>query len=238
MEIIPAIDIKGGKCVRLTQGNFEKQNLYSDDPVKIAKRWKDEGATRLHIVDLDGARMGTPQNRDIVRDIIRRVGLPVQLGGGIRSGEFADRMLAIGVDRVIFGTAALADPLIGEVFARLGDRAILGLDAIGGMVAVQGWQQATQVPALQLALQMQEKGARRIIFTDISRDGMMEGPNVAATQALMRALNIPVIASGGVSKLEDLAALKDIAVEGVIVGKSLYENAIRLPDAIALAASK
>jgi phosphoribosylformimino-5-aminoimidazole carboxamide ribotide isomerase len=182
--------------------------------------------------------MGTPQNRDIVRDIIRRVGLPVQLGGGIRSGEFADRMLAIGVDRVIFGTAALADPLIGEVFARLGDRAILGLDAIGGMVAVQGWQQATQVPALQLALQMQEKGARRIIFTDISRDGMMEGPNVAATQALMRALNIPVIASGGVSKLEDLAALKDIAVEGVIVGKSLYENAIRLPDAIALAASK
>jgi phosphoribosylformimino-5-aminoimidazole carboxamide ribotide isomerase len=236
MEIIPAIDIKGGKCVRLTQGNFEKQHLYSDDPVKIAKRWKDEGATRLHIVDLDGARIGSPQNREIVRDIIRRVGLPIQLGGGIRTGEYADRMINIGVDRVIFGTAAISDPLIGDIFARLGERAILGLDAIGGMVAVQGWQQATQIPALQLALEMQAKGAKRIIFTDISRDGMLEGPNIAATAALMRALTIPVIASGGVSKLDDIAELKKIGVEGVIIGKSLYENTVRLPEAIALAA--
>jgi phosphoribosylformimino-5-aminoimidazole carboxamide ribotide isomerase len=234
MEIIPAIDIKGGKCVRLTQGKFDQQNLYSDNPVKIAQRWKDEGAKRLHIVDLDGARMGSPQNRDIVRDIIRRVGLPVQLGGGIRSGEFADRMLNIGVDRVIFGTAAVNDPLIGEVFTRLGERAILGLDAIGGMVAVEGWQQATQVPAIDLALKMQKLGARRIIFTDISRDGMMQGPNIAATHSLMRALTIPVIASGGVSSLDDLRALMEIDVEAVIVGKSLYENTVRLPEAIAL----
>jgi phosphoribosylformimino-5-aminoimidazole carboxamide ribotide isomerase len=236
MEIIPAIDLKGGKCVRLTQGNYDKQNIYSDDPVKIAQRWKDEGATRLHIVDLDGARMGTPQNRDVVREIIRRVKLPVQLGGGIRSGDAADRMLSIGVDRVIFGTAALADPLIGEVFARLGERAILGLDAKNGKVAVQGWLETSETTALQLALDMQAKGARRIIFTDISKDGMMQGPNIEATLALMKALKIPVIASGGVSTIADIAALKAINVEGVIVGKSLYENTVRLPEAIALAA--
>jgi phosphoribosylformimino-5-aminoimidazole carboxamide ribotide isomerase len=236
MEIIPAIDIKGGKCVRLTQGDFEKQNIYSDDPVKIAQRWKSEGATRLHIVDLDGARIGSPQNTDIVQDIIRRVGLPIQLGGGIRSGEIADRMLNIGVDRVIFGSAAIKDPLIGKVFARLGERAILGIDATGGMVAVHGWVVATEVPALQLALDMQAKGARRIIFTDIARDGMLDGPNIAATDALLQQLNIPVIASGGVSGIQDIAALKKINVEGVIVGKSLYENTLRLPEAIALAA--
>jgi len=238
MEIIPAIDLKGGKCVRLTQGDYEKQNIYSDDPVKIATRWRDEGATRLHIVDLDGARLGAPQNRDVVRDIIRRVGLPVQLGGGIRSGEAADRMLNIGVDRVIFGTAALSDPLIGEAFARLGERAILGLDAKDGKVAVQGWLHTSEVTALQLALELQAKGARRIIFTDISKDGMLEGPNIEATLAMMQALQIPVIASGGVSSLADIAALKAIDVEGVIVGKSLYENTVRLPEAIALAAER
>jgi phosphoribosylformimino-5-aminoimidazole carboxamide ribotide isomerase len=234
MEIIPAIDIKGGKCVRLTQGDFNRQNLYADNPVIVAKRWKDEGATRLHVVDLDGARLGTPQNSEIVREIVRQVGIPVQLGGGIRSGEIADELLAFGVDRVIFGTAALSDPEIGDVFARLGERAVLGLDAIGGMVAVQGWQQATKIPALQLALDLQSKGAKRIIFTDISRDGMMDGPNVAATLALMNALEIPVIASGGVSKLSDIAALNEIDCEAVVVGKSLYENTVDLAEAIAL----
>jgi phosphoribosylformimino-5-aminoimidazole carboxamide ribotide isomerase len=235
MEIIPAIDIKGGKCVRLTQGKFDKQDLYSDHPVDIAIRWRDEGATRLHIVDLDGARTGSPQNRDIISEIVKVVGIPVQVGGGIRNEQVADEMLALGVDRVIFGTAAIADPNIGISFKRLGERAILGLDAIGGMVAVQGWQKATQVSAIDLALDMQRRGAKRIIFTDISRDGMLQGPNVAATQSLMKDLSIPVIASGGVSGMADLMALIRIGVEAVIVGKSLYENAVRLPDAIALA---
>jgi phosphoribosylformimino-5-aminoimidazole carboxamide ribotide isomerase len=235
MEIIPAIDIKNGKCVRLTQGDFAKENLYSNDPVKIAQRWKAEGATRLHIVDLDGARIGMPQNMTIIRDIIRRVGLPIQLGGGIRTAEVADRMLGIGIDRIIFGTAAIANPNIGETFQRLGEKAILGLDSIGGMVAVEGWQQATQITATQLAIEMALYGARRIIFTDIARDGMMQGPNLSATEMLMKVIKIPVIASGGVSKMEDISALKRIGVEGVIIGKSLYENTVRLPEAIALA---
>ncbi len=236
MEIIPAIDLKDGKCVRLTQGDYDKQNVYSDDPVEIARRWKAQGATRLHIVDLDGAKAGAPQNEAVVRAIVRQVDLPVQLGGGIRNGETADRLLSIGVDRVIFGTAALADPLIGDAFARLAEHAILGLDAKDGMVAVHGWLETSQVTALQLALDMQAKGARRIIFTDIAKDGMMQGPNITATKALMDALTIPVIASGGVSKIADIAALKLINVEGVIVGKSLYEGTVDLLEAIALAA--
>jgi len=236
MEIIPAIDLKGGKCVRLTQGDYDQQNIYADDPVQIAKRWKSEGATRLHVIDLDGAKAGSPQNEAVIAEIVRSVDIPVQLGGGIRTGEIADRLLSLGVDRVIFGTAALSDPAIGDVFARLGERAILGLDAKKGKVAVHGWLETSEITALQLALDLQARGAKRIIFTDIAKDGMMQGPNIEATLALMSALRIPVIASGGVSKLADIAALKAINVEGVIVGKSLYENTVRLPEAIALAA--
>jgi phosphoribosylformimino-5-aminoimidazole carboxamide ribotide isomerase len=236
MEIIPAIDIRGGKCVRLTQGDYTQQNVYADDPVLMAKRWKSEGATRLHVIDLDGAKAGSPQNEAVIAEIVRSVDIPVQLGGGIRTGEIADRLLSLGVDRVIFGTAALSDPAIGDVFARLGERAILGLDAKKGKVAVHGWLETSEITALQLALDLQARGAKRIIFTDIAKDGMMQGPNIEATLALMSALNIPVIASGGVSKLADIGALKAINVEGVIVGKSLYENTVRLPEAIALAA--
>lgn len=236
MEIIPAIDIKGGKCVRLTQGKFEQQHLYSNDPVKIAKRWQDEGAKRLHIVDLDAARVGMPQNQAIVRDIMRRTGLPIQLGGGIRSGELAQRMINIGVDRVILGTAAATDPLIGAIFTNLGDKAILGLDAANGMVAIQGWAQATQLAAVDFAQNMVHKGARRIIFTDIARDGMLNGPNLAALREIVQAVKVPVIASGGVATLKDIEDLKALGVEGVILGKSLYEGTIYLPDAIKLAA--
>jgi phosphoribosylformimino-5-aminoimidazole carboxamide ribotide isomerase len=235
MEIIPAIDIKGGKCVRLTQGKFDLQNLYSDDPAKIARRWKDEGATRLHIVDLDAARVGMPQNQAIIRDIIRRTGLPIQLGGGIRSGEIAQRMLNIGIDRVVLGTAAITDPLIGEVFECLGDRVVLGIDAANGMVATHGWQQTTSLRATEFARAMVDRGARRIVFTDIARDGMLTGPNLEAIRTMQAVVSVPIIASGGVSCLKDIEALKELAVEGVIVGKSLYENTVRLPDAIALA---
>lgn len=236
MEIIPAIDIKGGKCVRLTQGKFEQQHLYSDDPVKIAKRWQTEGATRLHIVDLDAARVGMPQNQQIVRDIMRRTGLPIQLGGGIRTSEIAQRMINIGIDRVVLGTAAATDPLIGALFANLGERAVLGLDATNGMVAIQGWAQATSLPAVEFAKTMAAKGAKRIIFTDIARDGMLNGPNLDAVRGLMQAVKVPVIASGGVASLKDIENLKALGVEGVILGKSLYEGTIYLPDAIKVAA--
>jgi len=236
MEIIPAIDLRDGKCVRLTQGNYDKQNIYSDDPVTVAKRWKDSGATRLHVVDLDGAKAGAPQNESVIARIVNEGGLPVQLGGGIRSLEIASRLLGLGVDRVIFGSAALANPAIGEIFSSLGERAVLGIDAKDGMVAVHGWLDTSRITALELALDMQSKGARRIIFTDIAKDGMLAGPNIAATLALKNALNIPVIASGGVSNIDDIAALIKIDVEGVIVGKSLYEEKLSLVDAIALAA--
>jgi phosphoribosylformimino-5-aminoimidazole carboxamide ribotide isomerase len=237
MEIIPAIDIKGGKCVRLTQGKFDQQQLYSDDPVKVAKRWKDEGATRLHIIDLDAARLGTPQNKDIVRDIVRIIGLPVQYGGGVRSAEIAEGMINIGVDRVVFGTAAMQDPQIGETLAKLGDHAVVGIDATNGFVATHGWQQATRVKATDFTLDIIKRGARRIVFTDIARDGMLTGPNIDAIRAILAVCTVPIIASGGVGTLKDIEALLPLDVEGVIIGKSLYEGTVKLPEAIALAAA-
>jgi len=235
MEIIPAIDLKGGKCVRLTQGRFDATRQYSDDPLMVAKRWRDEGAKRLHLVDLDGARTGSPsvENVAIVKEIVRQVGLPVQLGGGIRNADRARRMIELGVSRVIIGTAAVSDPLVGELFAELGEQAILGLDAVGGMVAIEGWQQATQSTAIAFAQEMQRRGVVRIIFTDIARDGMLEGPNIPATQSIQRAVSIPVIASGGVGNIDHIRALATTGVEAVIVGKSLYEGTLSLSEAIA-----
>ena len=237
MECIPAIDLKGGKCVRLTQGKFEQQQLYSNDPLTIAKRWQREGATRLHIIDLDGARTGMPSvdHLHLIRDIMRRLNLPVQLGGGIRSRDVVQRMLNLGIDRVIIGTAALSDPLIGEVFRDFGEHIVLGIDARDGMVAVDGWVETTQIPAIDFAQRMVKIGARRIIFTDIARDGMLQGVNLEAVKALIDAVQVPVIAAGGVSSVEDIKELIAIGAEGAILGKALYENALRLPDALAAA---
>jgi phosphoribosylformimino-5-aminoimidazole carboxamide ribotide isomerase len=235
MECIPAIDLKGGKCVRLTQGKFDQQNLYSDDPVKIAKRWVDEGATRLHIIDLDGARTGNPNTEHlvIIRDIMRRFKVPVQLGGGIRSREVVGRMVNIGIDRVILGTAAVSDPLVGEIFREFGEKVICGIDARDGMVAVSGWEQNTNVSAIDFAKSVEKLGAKRIIFTDIARDGMLQGVNIQATLGVIKAISIPVIAAGGVSTEKDIEDLKAIGADGAILGKALYENMLRLPDAIA-----
>jgi phosphoribosylformimino-5-aminoimidazole carboxamide ribotide isomerase len=238
MECIPAIDLKGGKCVRLTQGKFEQQNLYSDDPLTIAKRWVTEGATRLHIIDLDGARTGMPslQHLNIVRDIIRRLKIRVQLGGGMRSREVVERVLnSTGVDRVILGTSAVADPLIGEIFRNYQDKIVVGIDATDGMVAVQGWAQTTTFAAIEFAQEMEKRGAKRIIFTDIARDGMLQGVNVAAVQSIIKAVGIPVIAAGGVTTVQDIQDLSAIGAEGAILGKTLYENLLRLPDALAAA---
>ena len=201
MEIIPAIDLKAGKCVRLTQGQFDQTRQYSDDPLKVAKRWRDEGATRLHIVDLDGARVREPRTRTMSRSSRISFGVSAcrcrSVGNPHRPSR-ARRMVQLGIDRVIIGTAAVSDPLIGEVFRELGEHAVLGLDARGGMVAIEGWQSATGEPAVSFAVKMAAHGVRRIIFTDIAVDGMLTGPNVAATQSVRQAVSIPVIASGGV----------------------------------------
>ncbi len=240
MEVIPAIDIKGGKCVRLRQGQFTEVMTYSEDPVEMALKWQLEGAARLHVVDLDGARVGSPQNVNTVRQIIRRVRIPVQLGGGIRNAEIIERMLRIGVDRVILGTAAAMDRSIAANLLTLySSHLLIGIDARDGKVAVRGWQEQLNRSAVQFARDIESLGARGIIFTDIARDGMLQGPNLTSLQEMLNAVRIPVIASGGVASLQDIRKLKEMNspnLAGVIVGKALYAETLRLSEAIAVTA--
>ena len=236
MEIIPAVDMMDGKCVRLVQGKFDQSTVFSDDPVDAARRWVDEGATRLHLVDLNGSRMGAPQETPTIRRILAAVPVPVQLGGGIRSLGIARQMIGLGVARVIIGTSAALDAdAAADIFAELGDKAILGVDAKDGYVAVKGWQEVTSETAVEFARRMQQLGAKRVIYTDISRDGMLAGVNAEAMAAMVAALDIPVIASGGVSAVEDIRRLKDTGGEGAIVGKALYTGDLTLADALAAA---
>lgn len=243
MNIYPAIDLKGGKCVRLRQGDFDAVTNYGDDPLLVARRWQAEGAKWLHIVDLDGARLGqtSVENTAAVQAIIGETGLPVQLGGGIRSAEVAQRMLDLGVTRVVVGTAAARDAkLAEELFQTFGERVAVGVDARDGMVAVQGWQEHSGENAILFVQRMAALGAKRFIFTDIARDGMLEGMNLAALAQVAAAVpQSAVIASGGVTDIEDITALLEVArqsapnVEGVIIGKALYANRISLPDVMA-----
>lgn len=234
MEVIPAIDLRGGQCVRLQQGDYDRETVFGSDPVAMARRWALEGATRLHLVDLDGAKSGQPVNRDVVRRILEAIPIPCQLGGGIRSDVTAEDWLAAGLDRVIVGTQALKDPAwFGALARRHPGRVVLGLDARDGKVATEGWYEVSSVDALDLALQFDELPLAALIYTDIARDGMMQGPNVAATAALARRLRTPVIASGGISALDDLTALAAIPVPACIAGRSLYEGAFSLPQALA-----
>ena len=239
MEVIPAIDIIGGRCVRLVQGRFDQETVFSDNPAEVAAQWAGQGATRLHVVDLDGARTGYPQNLKVLADIVHAAGIPVQVGGGIRKLETARRVLRTGVDRVIIGTSAALDSAAAQaMFAELGERAVLGVDALNGYVAVRGWQARTEEHATDFARRMVSLGAKRIIFTDISRDGMLSGVNVFAVERMLTAVDVPVIASGGVGSIEDirrLAPLVSKGLEGVILGKALYTGAVALPDAIAAA---
>jgi phosphoribosylformimino-5-aminoimidazole carboxamide ribotide isomerase len=247
MDIYPAIDMKGGKCVRLSQGRFEEVTTYSEDPVKMAKRWQNEGAKWLHIVDLDGARMGLPstQNLEILRQILRQVGLPVQFGGGVRSAEIVERMLRIGVTRVVIGTVAAQDArLVEGLFTVYGEKVAVGVDARDGMVAVQGWQQQVGETAVAFIARMAGLGAKRFVFTDIARDGMLQGVNIPAlAQVAAAAPNVPVIASGGVSTLADLDALLNLRatsapnIEGVIIGKALYAGTVTLEEVLSRAAA-
>jgi phosphoribosylformimino-5-aminoimidazole carboxamide ribotide isomerase len=233
MVIYPAIDIKGGKCVRLMQGRFSEVTVYSDSPLEMAKKWEEAGARYIHLVDLDGALEGMQVNGDIIEGIAKTVKIPVQLGGGIRSLETIENVLARGVNRVILGTSAVSNPeLVKEAIEKYGDRIVIGIDAKDGMVAVEGWERISDLKAIDFAQKMQAIGARTIIYTDISRDGMLKGPNLEAMHEMAQNVSIDVIASGGVSSLKDIIDLSQTGVEGAIVGKALYVGNVSLEEAI------
>lgn len=237
MEVIPAIDLRGGRCVRLYQGDYAQETVYSDDPVEVALRWQSMGAARLHVVDLDGAASGEPANLDVIGSIARSITMPLQLGGGIRSIEAIEKALGMGAGRVVLGTSAVGDPgLVETAYRQFGaDAIIVGVDARDGMVATRGWLETSGVAAIDLARRMTSLGVRRFVYTDIARDGTMTEPNFQAIEDLMKSADASVIASGGVSTLEHLSRLAGLGVEGAIVGKALYEGAIDLREAIAVA---
>ena len=237
MLVIPAIDLHEGKCVRLLRGERDKVTVYSLDPVEVALKWQSQGAGLLHLVDLDGAFSGEPVNSPVIARIVSSLDIPVQLGGGIRDMVVAKNALSLGVSRIILGTAAVEKPhLVKELVALYGEKVVVGIDARDGIVAIKGWVEGSDMKAVEFAQKMQRIGVEEIIFTDISRDGTLEGPNTEALGAMAAALEIPVIASGGVSSLKDLRALKEIShlgISGAIVGQALYTGRFTLSDAIA-----
>ncbi len=239
MLVIPAIDLKNGQCVRLEQGLMERDTVYSSDPAATARRWQEEGGELLHIVDLDGAFAGVPKNRAAIESIVAAIDIPAQLGGGIRDLATIEAYLALGLSRVIIGTAAQRTPeLVTEACRRFPGRIVVGIDAKNGLVAVQGWAEVTGVTAVELAKRFAGDGVAAIIYTDIARDGMLQGPNLEATRALAEAAGIPVIASGGVSSLKDienLLAIERYGVSGVITGKAIYSGSLDLRAAVTLA---
>jgi len=233
MEIIPAIDLRGGKCVRLYQGDYEKETVFSDDPVSVALRWQSEGAKRLHLVDLDGAARGELCNLDAIEKIAAAVEIPVQVGGGVRSLETIEQLLDLGVGRAILGTVAVEDPgLVEEACQRLGEQIIIGIDARDGWVATRGWLQQSTITAGELAARMVGLGARRFIYTDISRDGTLTSPNFEAVAELLSQVSVPVIAAGGISSVEHLTRLAALGAEGAIVGRAIYTGDVKLAEAI------
>lgn len=239
MIIIPAVDIKDGKCVRLLQGRKDKETVFSDDPIAMAQRWEQEGAERIHVIDLDGAFEKTPKNLPVIERMIKNTTVPIQVGGGIRNRDAIDRYMQAGADRVIIGTEAIRNPdLISESCNLYPDRIVVAIDARRGMVAIEGWVETTRISAVELAKRVENTGVAAVNFTDIHRDGMQTGPNIVETRKLAEAISIPVVASGGVSSLEDIQRLLPLAavgVVGVITGKALYTGALRLADAIAVA---
>ncbi len=234
MQIYPAIDLRNGRCVRLTQGNFDEMNIYSDSPVQTALMWQEQGARYLHLVDLDGAREGQRVNGDQIRAIAKAVRIPVELGGGIRSLRDMEDALNLGVSRVIIGTKAQETPgIMREAVHALGaERVVAGIDAKDGYVALKGWESVSTVTAAELGLRMRDMGVKTIVYTDISRDGTLSGPNVEATQELARTTGLEVILSGGVSSMADLRKLYVAHLPGVIIGKALYEKRIPLAEAL------
>jgi phosphoribosylformimino-5-aminoimidazole carboxamide ribotide isomerase len=233
MEIIPAIDLRNGRCVRLFQGDYKQETVFNDDPLKVALQWQSIGAQRIHIVDLDGAAAGQSVNFKIIQTIAGTVKVPIQLGGGLRTLETIEKALQAGVQRVILGTIAVENPdLVESACRKYAGAIILSIDARDGLVATRGWLKSTELKAVDLAKEMAARGVQRFIYTDIKRDGTLSGPNYNALSELMAALKLPVIAAGGVSSLENLLALKKIGVEGAIIGQALYTGHIDLKKAL------
>lgn len=233
MEVIPAIDLKEGRCVRLFQGDFDKETVFSTDPAAVARRWQDAGAPRIHVVDLDGAASGQPRNAEAVAQILQSVDIPIQLGGGVRNMETLKNWLVRGVRRVVLGTAAVEDPdFLVQACARFGDAVIAGVDARDGKVAASGWTRTTEVDAISFIARLGELGVRRIVYTDIATDGMLKGPNLESVRQITSRTPLPIIASGGVSTIQDLLSLNSLGVEGAIVGRALYTGDLDLREAI------
>jgi phosphoribosylformimino-5-aminoimidazole carboxamide ribotide isomerase len=236
MEIIPAIDLLGGNCVRLYQGDYAQSEVFNADPVAVAQQWEAQGATRLHLVDLDGAKSGEPVNLSAIEQIAKTLKIPVQVGGGLRDRARVQQLLNLGVQRVILGTIAVENPeLVGALCAEFPRQIVVGIDARNGMVATKGWLETSTVEAKELAGRMAKLGAAAIIYTDIHRDGTMQGPNMEALRELAESIDIPVIASGGVSSVQDLVnllKLEPIGVTGAIVGRAIYTGDVDLKAAI------
>lgn len=236
MDVIPAIDLLEGRCVRLYQGDYAQAEVFSDDPLEMAQRWVAEGAPRLHLVDLDGAKVGVPVNTDVIRAIAQSVAVPVQVGGGLRSRDSVSQLLDVGVERVILGTVAVEQPqLVEELCQVFPGRIAVGIDARNGLVATRGWLEDSTLQATDLARQLENCGVSAIIYTDIQRDGTLQGPNLKALRQMSDSTTVPLIASGGISSLTDLLALLALEPDnltGAIVGKALYTGAVQLREAV------
>ena len=239
MEIWPAVDIRGGKCVRLQQGDFKRETVFSDDPAAMARHWVGLGAQCLHLVDLDGAREGRPVNMVSVEAIVNASGVPCELGGGVRSDYGIQQLLKVGVERIIIGTLALKEPdWFRRMCTKFPGRLVLGIDAHDGYVAAEGWLETSKMPAVGLARQFAGEPIAAIIYTDIATDGMLTGPNVAAMAEMQAAVHVPVVASGGVSTKDDVARLAAAGMAGCIIGRALYEGTLTLPEALEAANTK
>ena len=239
MEIWPAIDLRGGKCVRLRQGDYQQETVFGEDPAAIARHWAALGACHLHLVDLDGAREGEPRNLASVRAIVEVAGIPCELGGGIRSEATIRELLDLGLGRLVIGTLALRQPdWFRRMCRQFPDRLVLGIDARDGRVATGGWLETSDVSAVDLARQFAGEPIAALIYTDISTDGMMAGPNVEAMAQMRAAIDLPVVASGGVTTREDVARLAGVPMAGCIIGRALYEGTLTLPDALRAAAGQ
>jgi len=241
MILYPAIDLKDGQVVRLKQGRFDEVTVYSEDPLAMAEQWVAAGAEWLHVVDLNGALEGKPVNTSVIETIMQGVEVPVQIGGGIRSQDTAEIYLTLGAGRIVLGTKALEEPALVEALAKeFPDRIAVGIDAKDGKVAVRGWKETADQNAVEVGKQLAALGAACIIYTDITRDGMLTGPNFEATQTMARESGLPVIASGGIASIDDIKRLKEMESDGVvgaILGRSIYENKFDLTEAIKLASS-
>jgi phosphoribosylformimino-5-aminoimidazole carboxamide ribotide isomerase len=233
MNLYPAIDIKNGSCVRLEQGDFDKVTKYSDSPVEMAKQFEAAGASKLHIVDLDGARSGENSNLEIIKEIVNNTNLFIEVGGGVRTIDRVKALIESGINRVIIGTAAIENPqLVKDAVTNFGDKIAVGVDARDGYVAIHGWEKVTETDSLTFCKQLEEVGVTTVIYTDIARDGMLTGPNLKVYESLLKNTGLNIIASGGIGSIQDLVELNKLGVEGAITGKAIYEGKFTVEEAL------